>query len=127
MDPIGALSFLSGLAMITGITQFLAPQMRDRTLGRNGTIGIKTRHTQASDEAWLEGHAAAAPGTRLAARAGWIFIICAAILCLATWFTAAFVATAAGYLAVTTLLLLSTKAASQAARAINAGTGSTNA
>ena len=124
MDPIGALSFLSGLTMITLIAQFLAPQMRERTLGRNGSIGIKTRHTQASDAAWLEDHAAAAPGTRSAARAGWLFIICAALLCLATWFTAAFVITAAGYLAVTTFLLLSTKAANQAARASNAGTGS---
>lgn len=125
MDPIGAFSFLGGPAMITLLARFAAPQMSDRTPGRNGSTGIKTRPTRASDEARFEGHAAAASRTRLAARTGQLFISCAALLCHATWFSAAFVATAAGHVAVATLLLLSTKAASQAARAINAGTGST--
>ncbi|MEB2528367.1 hypothetical protein [Kocuria rosea] len=30
-------------------------------LGRNGSAGIRTRHTKASDEAWVAGHAAALP------------------------------------------------------------------
>lgn len=51
MDPIGVFSFLGGLGMITLTAQFLAPQMRNRTLRRNVSIGIKTRHTLASDEA----------------------------------------------------------------------------
>lgn len=67
--------------------------MCDRTLGLNGSIGIKARYNQASDEARLEIHTAAAPGTRLAARTGWLFMVCAALMCLAMWFTAVFVAT----------------------------------
>lgn len=31
------------------------------SLGRNGSAGIRTRHTRVSDEAWAAGHAAALP------------------------------------------------------------------
>lgn len=50
-----------GLFMIGGSYLMVAKQGAFGLIGRNGSIGIRTRKTQASDVAWDAAHRAAAP------------------------------------------------------------------
>ncbi|MCS3493697.1 hypothetical protein M2368_002721 [Arthrobacter sp. JUb119] len=120
MDPAGVIAFMFGLLSITLVAAFLAPMARDRKLARNAAIGIKTRHTLASDEAWLTGHQQAAPLIAVASMAGWAALACAGVLCVLGQFGFAFAATGAGYLAAIALLVISTAKANKAARGVQA-------
>lgn len=118
MDPAGVIPFMLGLMGITLVPAFLAPMARDGKLARNASIGIKTRHTLASDEAWLAGHRRAAPLMAAATWAGWAMLAGATILCVLGQFGFAFATTGAGYLAVITLLMISAAKANRAARGV---------
>ncbi|MEG0213654.1 MULTISPECIES: SdpI family protein [unclassified Glutamicibacter] len=120
MDPAGVIAFMFGLLSITLVAAFLAPMARDRKLARNAAIGIKTRHTLASDGAWLAGHQQAAPLLAAASWAGWAALASAAVLCLLGQFGFAFAATGTGYLAAIALLVISTATANKAARSFPA-------
>ncbi len=91
---------------------------RDRKLARNAAIGIKTRHTLASDEVWLAGHQQAAPLVAVASWTGWATLAIAAVLWGSGQLALSFAATGAGYLAVITLLMVSASRANKAARSI---------
>jgi hypothetical protein len=57
-----ALSVVLVAVVIVVVTRMAA----EGRLARNGSAGIRTRHTQASDAAWVAGHAAALPAVRRA-------------------------------------------------------------
>lgn len=46
-------------------------------LGKNSSVGIRTRATQASEAAWVAGHRAAVPWTR---RVSWYAVVVGALL-----------------------------------------------
>lgn len=116
MELINVIPFMAGLLIVTVVATVLAPSMRDGRLPRNTAIGIKTKHTMASDAAWLRGHAAGAPCLKAAALAGWILLPVVGVLCLLQLAGLAFAVTAAGYAAVIVLALLSANRANTAAK-----------
>lgn len=63
MNLMGILGGL-GLVMVGGSYLVVAKQGAVGLIGRNGSVGIRTRKTQASDAAWDAAHRAAAPLVR---------------------------------------------------------------
>ena len=59
-----------GLFLLAAVLGAVARFIGAGQLGRNQTIGIRTRATMASDEAWTRGHEAALPWMRAAATGG---------------------------------------------------------
>ena len=72
-----ALAGVAGLLLIALVLGLLAGMSRHGTLPPNGTFGIRTRATRASEAAWREGHRAAARRMKLAV---WIALLCAALV-----------------------------------------------
>ena len=50
-----------GYLVVAAVTVLLLIGINRKTIHRNRTIGIRTKHTLGSDEAWDRGHRAAAP------------------------------------------------------------------
>lgn len=118
MQLIELVPFLFGLLFLSLTAQCLIGPMQRRTLHRNGAIGIRTRHTQTSDEAWAAGHAAAVPATRRAALSGWALLAAAILAALMVTPIAGFAVAGAGYLLVLCWLFVATHHANRAARKI---------
>ncbi|KUM31068.1 hypothetical protein AQ436_16230 [Arthrobacter sp. EpRS66] len=116
MDLTSTLPFIAGLVIITFMTTVMAPQMKSGKLQRNSAIGIKTRHTQSSDQAWEQGHLSAAPWVQSASWTGWTLLIAVTILCLVDRVAMAFGITALGYVLCIGLLLISGRQANIAAK-----------
>lgn len=106
MDFTGVICLMFGLLALTATAAFLAPQMRERTLHLNASVGIKTRHTLASDEAWLAAHEHAAPLLSKVAWAGWAFLGTATVFCVLSFWTVAAIVTGIGFAVCVTLLLI---------------------
>jgi hypothetical protein len=60
----GLVPLLFVLVMLPAMSIPVVSWAADDALGRNGSAGIRTRHTKASDEAWAAGHDAALPVVR---------------------------------------------------------------
>jgi hypothetical protein len=82
---------------------------------RSRLVGLKTRATLRSDEAWAAGHAAARPVLRVGAVVGATSVVVALVTALATVFVAAVVAVT-GLVTVLGLLVLATLTATRAAK-----------
>ncbi|MDN5910045.1 SdpI family protein [Brevibacterium sp.] len=52
---------MAGYLLVTTVSVFLIFAQRRKVIGRNSAIGIRTRHTLASDAAWEAGHRAGVP------------------------------------------------------------------
>ncbi|WP_146070761.1 SdpI family protein [Cryobacterium sp. M91] len=52
---------IAGFLVLAGVMVSLAVVQQQGRLKRNSAIGIRTRHTLASGEAWASAHAAASP------------------------------------------------------------------
>ncbi|SCC31925.1 SdpI/YhfL protein family protein [Arthrobacter sp. NIO-1057] len=106
MDPMNTISLMFGLVILTVTASILAPMTASGRLKRNTTVGIKTRHTLSSDEAWLAAHHHAAPTLKMTAWIGWILLAIAAVLCFMQKFPWALTVTAAGFCLSLLLLLV---------------------
>lgn len=106
MDSFSTLSLMFGLAILALTASILAPRSADGRLKRNTMVGLRTRHTLSSDEAWLAAHHHAAPMLRVTAWTGWILLVIAAVFSLLKIFPAAFVVATAGFIACLALLLV---------------------
>ena len=116
MDPTSTIRLMFGLLILTVTASILAPMTAADKLGRNTMVGIKTRHTLSSDEAWLAAHRHAAPTLRIAAWAGWILLAIAAALCFMQNFPLALSVTSAGFIIALALLLIAGFRANQVAK-----------
>lgn len=60
LEEIVGLIVISGaLLLLSGVCVSMTRRAAQGSIGRNAAVGIRTRHTQASDEAWVAGHEAA--------------------------------------------------------------------
>lgn len=115
MDPISVFSLAGGLLIISAVLSFLSSSMASGQLVRNNAVGIKTRHTLASDQAWLAGHAAAAATVKKAGLTGWMLLLGVAVLSLLKLWPWAMGLTGLGYLLLIGLLIVATSKANKAA------------
>ncbi|WP_144837140.1 SdpI family protein [Kocuria rosea] len=60
-DILAVIPLLFGVALIPTVGVLVTRMAAEGNLARNGAAGIRTRHTKASDAAWVAGHAAALP------------------------------------------------------------------
>lgn len=81
MNLVDTLPIMGGLFIVSLTMMGLKLPMKTGQLSRNSLIGIKTKYTLASDQAWRKGHEAAAPLVSLAAWLGFFLLFCAVILC----------------------------------------------
>jgi len=115
MDPISVVSLAGGLLILSAVFSFLATSMSSGELPRNNAVGIKTKHTQASDEAWLAGHEAAAATVRSAGLTGWAVLLGVAVLCIFRLWPWAMGVSGLGYVLLIGLMLVATSKANKAA------------
>ena len=71
-DFVTLLPLFSEIATVAVAAIIATRSAATGNLTRNSSIGIRTRHTQASDDAWRAGHSAALPLMKLT---GWIAIV----------------------------------------------------
>lgn len=113
----GLVMLLFSVVLVAVLCIVTTRQGAEGTLDRNGSVGIRTRHTQASDEAWRAGHAAAVPGVN---RSGWVaaatvpLAVSAHVSWGGSWGN---LAGLCGMLIQVTLLLFATRVANRAAQA----------
>ncbi len=120
MDPAGALMPSIGLIVLSALLHLVRNQAANGQIERNSAIGIRTKQTQRSDDAWLAGHRAASPwllGTAITGYAAGVMALCVSLAMLASDKTgpAPAVTALAGFVAVISLLILSTIKANAAA------------
>ena len=60
-DILALVPLLVGVVLIPTVGVLVTRMAAEGNIARNGAAGIRTRHTKASEAAWVAGHAAALP------------------------------------------------------------------
>ncbi|UYQ77433.1 SdpI family protein [Glutamicibacter sp. JL.03c] len=120
MDSTSTVSLMFGLLVLALTAGLLARMGADGRLPRNSSVGLKTRHTLASDEAWLAAHREASPTLKLSGITGWLFLISSAIFCFLQNFAAAFALAAIGFALVLVLMLRAASKGNKVAKRFSA-------
>lgn len=109
---------LFALLLLPGVSVPLVSWAADGSVERNAAAGIRTRHTQASDEAWFAGHSAALPVVRKMWPVAAVGLVSAvAVQFLRGGYTGTAVA-AGAFIWQIILLLRAARAANRAARSV---------
>lgn len=114
------LEMLPPLLAVVGIAVLVGPVMRAGARGdldRHGAVGIRTRHTQASDAAWRAGHAAAATWVKWSTLVALITVMAGLALQWSVGDPFGVITALGGLLVHVIVLLLATRDANAAARA----------
>jgi hypothetical protein len=109
-----------GLAVVALLTVTTTRSAAEGHLERNGAIGIRTRHTRASDEAWRAGHSAALPVVRYVVHVAVAAVLAAVVAAVLGGPVAAVVVGLAGMGVQVAVLVLGARRANEAARAAGA-------
>jgi len=120
VDLTSTLSLMFGLLVLTLTAGILARMGAQGRIPRNNSVGLKTRHTLASDEAWLAAHREAAPILQIFGITGWLFLIASAIFCFMQNFTVAFTVTAIGFALGVTMMLVAASKGNKVAKELSA-------
>lgn len=112
-----------GLVLTSLLLDSIPSAAAEGSLTRNGAIGIRTKETLRSDEAWRAGHEAAGPVVKKTARIGFVLAAAlgATLLFRAALPASALVCGGLGYAVVIGGTLRAAVTANQAARAIHGG------
>lgn len=114
----GLIPLLFAVLVLPGMSVPLVSWAADGSIARNGAAGIRTRHTQASDEAWVAGHAAALPVVRKMWPVAAVGLVSAVVVqVLGGGYTGTAVA-AAAFVTQIIVLLRAAGAANRAARSV---------
>ncbi|WP_422391927.1 SdpI family protein [Arthrobacter sp. N1] len=105
------------LVFLPAVCLFVTRQAAEGLISRNAAAGIRTRHTQASSEAWAAGHRAALPALRKMMPVAGIGMITALIAQVLVGGQAGPLLAFAALIAQTVVLFRSTALANAAARA----------
>lgn len=71
-DLVTLLPLFFGIATVAVAAITATRYAAHDNLARNSSVGIRTRHTRASDEAWLAGHATALPAMKVT---DWVAVV----------------------------------------------------
>ncbi|MFI9629721.1 SdpI family protein [Streptomyces sp. NPDC052042] len=115
-DIAGLVSILFGVIVVSAASTWTARAGAKGELTRNGSVGLRTRHTQTSDSAWQAGHAAALP---LLTRTVWvavITIVLAALVQLSSGGPWGILVGVCGMVVEVIMLVVATRAANRAAK-----------
>lgn len=119
-EYIALILLLLTLVFLPVVCLFVARQAADGLISRNATAGIRTTHTQASDEAWICGHRAALPALRRMMPVAAVGIIAALSAQMLIGGQAGPLIAFAALIAQVAVLFRSTATANSAARAVTA-------
>ncbi|NLG55419.1 MAG: SdpI family protein [Rhodococcus sp.] len=123
---VGLLIAPTLLAVFASVMEY---GIKNRGIERNGAVGLRTKATQASDEAWHAGHEAALPHFRAMAVLGGITVAASILAILAAGSTDGnypawlLLVPGIGLLAQVVVVLGGTVAANKAAKAVRNGLG----
>ena len=81
-DILAVISLLFGVVLIPTVGVLVTWMAAEGNVVRNGTAGIRTRYTKASDAAWADGHAAALPRVRATVPIAVVTVVAAAVAAL---------------------------------------------
>lgn len=109
------------LLLLPGSCIWVVRSAVSATPGRHGAIGIRTRHTTASDDAWTAGHTAALPLVTRTMPVGSVAVITAALVQMLAGGHSGIAVTVAALVGEVVLLLLAARAADRAAQSAVTG------
>lgn len=116
-EELGGLISLSfALVLLPGICITVTRQAAEGLIRVNSSSGLRTRHTQASDEAWVAGHRAALPVVKMMWPVAGVGLVAAVILQLAVGGPSGTVVAFLALIAQVAVIFRSVAAANRAAR-----------
>lgn len=116
---VGLVMLAFGLAVVALLSVTVTRSAARGELARNGSVGLRTRHTRASDEAWQVGHAAALPAVRYVVHVTLATYAASVVALVLAGAGAAVAVGLAGMGVQVALLLVGTRRADRAARSVD--------
>ena len=84
-DLLGVIMLSFSTVLVCVVTVVTVRAAAAGSLDRNGAVGLRTRHTRATDAAWSAGHAAALPRVRWSVPVAVCAVVAAIVLLVLGW------------------------------------------